>query len=170
MLPEVGSVVAFLLLVAPGVVFELVRERRRPARDDSAFLEASRVLLAGVATAAGALTVLGLGRLAGNTVLTPPGPVIADTRAYVSAHPGSAFFTAAMYLVVASTFAVIAADARSHHGHALEITSDSAWVISLSTFKPKGTNTHVSVTLRDGTTYVGRSIVFTSDSKHTDRE
>lgn len=46
MIPEgFATVYAFLGLVAPGLLFEMLRERRRPALEQSSFREASRVAL-----------------------------------------------------------------------------------------------------------------------------
>jgi hypothetical protein len=40
-----GALLAFLGLVAPGIVFQMMRERARPATEETAFREASRVTL-----------------------------------------------------------------------------------------------------------------------------
>ncbi|SFT98588.1 hypothetical protein SAMN05660657_04463 [Geodermatophilus amargosae] len=62
MTPEsVITFAAFLLLVAPGLLFELLRERRRPAMEETTFREASRIALASLAfsgTATGILAVV----------------------------------------------------------------------------------------------------------------
>lgn len=63
-MPEtVGALVAFLLFITPGLAFELMRERRRPAREYTAFRETAVIVVSSVAfstTAAGALLVLRL--------------------------------------------------------------------------------------------------------------
>jgi uncharacterized membrane protein SpoIIM required for sporulation len=52
------SLVAFLFLVAPGILFELRRERRRPGRKETAFREAARTALAGLLFSVAAVLVL----------------------------------------------------------------------------------------------------------------
>ena len=47
MIPQTtAALIGFLFLVAPGIVFEMVQERRRPTLEQSPFREASRVALA----------------------------------------------------------------------------------------------------------------------------
>ncbi len=58
-MPEsVATLIAFLLFFTPGLAFELMRERRREARDYSAFRETSVVVLASVTFSAAACAVL----------------------------------------------------------------------------------------------------------------
>jgi hypothetical protein len=52
------SLVAFLFLVAPGILFELRRERRRPGRKETAFREAARTALASLLFSVAAVLVL----------------------------------------------------------------------------------------------------------------
>ncbi|WP_410656327.1 DUF6338 family protein [Amycolatopsis sp. lyj-112] len=58
MIPQTfGTLVAFLALIAPGLAFELTRERKRPARSDSVFREASRIALASLILSAAAVVI-----------------------------------------------------------------------------------------------------------------
>lgn len=52
------AIVGFLLLVAPGAFFEILRERRRPSLEGSAFRETSRVALASFAFSLSAILIL----------------------------------------------------------------------------------------------------------------
>jgi uncharacterized protein DUF6338 len=54
----VGGVVTLVLLVLPGLAFELIRQRRRSGRSDSTFVEISRVLVAGLGLGGITITVL----------------------------------------------------------------------------------------------------------------
>jgi Family of unknown function (DUF6338) len=46
MIPETfAALYAFLGLVAPGLIYQILREKRRPAVDETAFREASRIAL-----------------------------------------------------------------------------------------------------------------------------
>ncbi len=52
--------VAFLLVVlTPGAILELLRQRRRPGRIDSTFVETVRVILSGVVLSGVSLLVVG---------------------------------------------------------------------------------------------------------------
>ena len=59
------GIVVLVLLVLPGLAFELIRQRRRAGRDDSLFIEASRVLVAGLASARSPRPCLPSSRLLG---------------------------------------------------------------------------------------------------------
>jgi hypothetical protein len=62
-----GAFVAFLGLVAPGLVYELLSERRRPLREQTAFREASRIALTSlVFSVASFLLTYITGRIFGN--------------------------------------------------------------------------------------------------------
>jgi Family of unknown function (DUF6338) len=55
-----GALLALLGLVAPGLVYRTVIEQRRPERNDSTFVEISRVALTSLIFSLGALAVLWL--------------------------------------------------------------------------------------------------------------
>lgn len=60
MIPDsLTAVLSFLLLIAPGIVWELQRTRHEPAVKESALIELSRVILASLAFT-GAVTIFGL--------------------------------------------------------------------------------------------------------------
>ncbi|HEY9412211.1 MAG TPA: DUF6338 family protein [Jiangellaceae bacterium] len=71
MIPEsLATLYAFLALVAPGLVYQLVRERVRPTIRETAFREASRVALTSlIFTTASILTLALIGRLAPQLVV-----------------------------------------------------------------------------------------------------
>jgi hypothetical protein len=54
----IGALASFLALVAPGIVFELLRERRRAGARESAFHEASRVAVSSLAFSLAATAIL----------------------------------------------------------------------------------------------------------------
>ncbi|MFS8102028.1 DUF6338 family protein [Lentzea alba] len=62
MVPQtIGALASFLALVAPGIVFELLRERRRAGGRETVFREASRVALSSLAfTVASTAILLGV--------------------------------------------------------------------------------------------------------------
>ena len=167
---SVAAVVVFLLLVAPGVAFELARQRRRPARQDSAFLEAARVLLAGVTLGLAGICLLGIARLAGPGALVVPSGLIAHTVSYTADNAARVLATVLAYVVVTLTLAVLAADCRPYGGSEYLIIPDSAWFMSLARYAPEGSAVHLAATTADGTAYLGRKEFFTADPAMNDRE
>jgi hypothetical protein len=167
---SVGAVFAFLLLVAPGIAYELTRQRRRPSRTDSAFVEASRVLLAGTSVALVTLCLLSLTQLAGSGLMASPGPLIDHPGSYAAQHPGRLLATAVAYLTVAVTVAVLSGDCQPYAGSRSRIVPDSAWFLLLDRYAPDGAAVYVSLTMSDGSAYMGIKTSFTSDPELKDRE
>lgn len=59
MIPDgIGSVVGFLVLIAPGLLFDWLEDRRRPTIKESAFREAGRTVLASLGFGVAAAFVL----------------------------------------------------------------------------------------------------------------
>lgn len=59
MIPQtVGALIGFLIFIAPGVLWELLRERHRPPLDGSTFREAARVALMSVVLSGLAIAVV----------------------------------------------------------------------------------------------------------------
>lgn len=171
MLPaSLGAAAAFLLLVAPGIVYELTRQRRRPTRQDSGFIEASRILLAGSFIAITTLVLLVLAGTAGNGFFVSPHDVLLHPTSYAAVHPARVLGTIAAYLAVAATSAVFAADCRTYGGSRSLIVPDSAWFLMLERLAPTEAEVHLAATLTDGSAYMGRKVSFTSDPAIQDRE
>ena len=167
---SVAAVAVFLLLVAPGVAYELVRQRRRPARQDSVFIEVSRVLLAGVTLSLAGMCLLGFARLAGPGGLASPGELIANTQSYIALNSARVLATIVAYVIVTMTLAVFWADCQSYGGSKHLIVQDSAWFLTMARYAPPGCAVHVAVTMPDGTAYLGRKLFFTADPALGDRE
>jgi Family of unknown function (DUF6338) len=83
---SLATVIAFLVLVAPGILYESLNERRRPAYSTSAFREASRVALASVVFSGAALIVLAVLRAVRPDLMPDPRELIADPRGYAQNH------------------------------------------------------------------------------------
>jgi len=85
----------FLLLVAPGVCYELLRERRRPAIHETAFREATRVALYSFGFSFSACVVIALLRIKLRTALFDPAAYNRDNKGYLDT-----FYTAMIWTVV----------------------------------------------------------------------
>ncbi len=79
----VGGVIGFLVFIAPGVLFELLRERVRPPLEGSAFREASRVALMSVVLSGAAILILAILRAIFPSLLADPGAWLRDGDPYV---------------------------------------------------------------------------------------
>lgn len=87
MIPEgFATVYAFLALVAPGLLFEMLRERRRPSLEQSSFREASRVALTSLVFTTAAVLLLMLIGLMVPGVLPDLASWVRDADAYVRDH------------------------------------------------------------------------------------
>jgi hypothetical protein len=165
-----ASLLSFLLLVAPGIAYELTRQHRRPSRTDSAFIEASRILLAGMLVAVLCLALLAFVRLAGSGLLVDAHALLLHPGLYGATHPERLFVSVVAYLAVAVTLAVLIGDTHPHGSSTSRIVPDSAWFLTLDRYAPVGSTVHVAVTMLDGSAYMGVKSTFTSDPELQDRE
>lgn len=104
MIPQ--TVVAFfffLLLVAPGVCYELLSERRRPSINETAFREAARVALYSFGFSFSACVIIALLRIQFPTALFDPAAYSHDSKTYLKT-----FFTAVIWTVVIEVFIAFA--------------------------------------------------------------
>lgn len=151
-MPEtVGSLIAFLLLVTPGICFELLRERSRPERARSAFRETAVVVVASVVLSGAALGVLLLIREIQSNWLPSPRDLVRSPGAYSTEH---------LELVVrALTAHVVLACGLAYAWHRLlcwkrpggKISPNPAWFeIVRGNANPRNDRVLVSVELQDG--------------------
>ena len=90
---------AFLMLVAPGLVFEIRRERRRPALEETTFREASRVALTSLLFSGASLAALSIVRAARPSLLPDLGLWL---------HQGNGFLVSRYRLVARAGLAEVA--------------------------------------------------------------
>jgi hypothetical protein len=87
--PEtVGSLVAFLFFVTPGLTFELLRERSRPQRQHTAFRETAIVVIGSVAFSSIAVASLAVVRSIWPGWMPDPHALAADPGDYAAEHIG----------------------------------------------------------------------------------
>jgi hypothetical protein len=159
----IGGIVALVLLVLPGLAFELIRQRRRAGRDDSPFMEVSRILVAGLSLGAITEALLAVVSLAGpRSIVSLAG--LFTTQHWVTDHLLVSGWTAWAYGLVSVTLAALAAAVLpgmnpSGHNH-----PESGWVMAFDRL-PRLIReaqhlvatpvARLSVRLTDGTVYVG---------------
>lgn len=163
------SVLFFLLLIAPGLVFDLLAERRRAGADESAFREASRVALASTAFSGVALAVLALVRARRPAWMPDPRRLLGDGQDYLADEYRLILRALLIQVAIALGLALLTHTVLARTSGA-SIRQRSAWSSVLHHELPAGYQAHVRVRLADETVFVGRVAQFTANLEHADRE
>jgi len=170
MVPDtLGAFVAFLGLVAPGVAFELLRERRRPTIEETAFREASRIALTSLVFTLGAGAILALAHLAGAPFVADPVEWLRQGSAYALDNLGLVSLTMLLQVALALALAVLAdwVFRRSAPGH---VIPGSIWFQLFRNRRPDGTTPWVHLRLADETEIWGYADDYTPEQKLDNRE
>src|SRR3712207_1635976 len=140
MVPEsVLTFIAFLVLVAPGLLFELLRERRRPALEETAFREASRIALASLAFSGLAVCVLAAIRTLQPVWMPDPRAWIAGGRDYLQDHYRLVFTAVVLEVLLALGFAVLC-DRLARRNAKGDVVAGGIWYQLLRAKRPPGTS------------------------------
>lgn len=108
MIPKtVVELFSFLLLVAPGVGYELLRERRAPKRDQTAFRELSRVALYSFWFSFLSCAAIALLRIPFGTALFDPAKYLSD-KEYLKSHYTAVVWTVTLEVLIAFALVVVA--------------------------------------------------------------
>jgi hypothetical protein len=186
------AVLSFVLFVAPGLFFEIRRERRRPVREASPFREISWVILASLAFTSLSLAILGAVRALRPGWIPDPGRWLRQGHGYLELH----YRLVGMFLfaeVLLSVMLVLLVDSglrkwndalREAEPDALFVRASerlgrtkrrlqpelSGWALALWEYAPRQSGTFVRVELTGGAAYFGRLASFTPDLALQDRE
>lgn len=155
MVPQtVVAFIGFLLLIAPGLLFEMLRERRRPAFQETAFREASRTAFTSLLFTAAALTLLAFVRAAWPGLMPDPGRWIREKGRYLETHYRliAAFFMVEM--VLASALALLADSVLKRQATG-KIVQGDLWYQVFRMDRPRGKVPWVSLQLKDKTQIAG---------------
>jgi hypothetical protein len=147
------QVFLFLALVAPGLYYELLRERRRPAIGETAFREASRIALASVLFDVAALAVLAIVRVIRPAWIPDLRLWLAHPAAYVRDHYVLIIWVALTGLVLAFGFATLAD--QLHRRRSGDMRPGGIWFQLFRTDRPDNTVPWVSLRLTDGVEIAG---------------
>lgn len=162
MVPDgITSAIVFALLIAPGLTFTLLANRRRPVIERSTFEEISRTVLA----SAGFTAVAALAWSWAWVLLTAGLPAEPDLYALLPVYA----LTAATALT-ACFLAYVADRILARRGPGADLRPASAWYLTFRQFRAPGHQTLVNVTMKDGTAWVGRLITYTPDNSGNDRD
>jgi hypothetical protein len=168
---NMNALLGFLALLAPGILFELRRERRRPGVTESALREVSRIGLISLV-----YTVASLGILAAVRAIRPD--VVADFRLWYTT--GAEYVSANFRLVVQTLLVEVAlalllvllTDAWLSWKHAerARIVSGGLWFQALRQDVPPNCSVWAHVKLVDGTKFWGNVRGYSAEGGAEDRE
>lgn len=155
MIPDTfGAFLAFLGLVAPGVLFNLIVERRQPRRDESAFRETSTVALASLCfTLVSVLLLAALWSVARPLVPDVPAWIAGGNR-YISQHFTAVFAGISLEVAIASALGIAVAWLMTWRSDA-SISRRGVWYQVLRHETPPGKRPWVHVRLDDETEFWG---------------
>lgn len=163
------SVVIFLLLVAPGICYELLQQRRHFPRQESAFVEVGRILLSGTLLSALTLLLLGLVRWWSERSVVDPPALLARGLPYIAQHVMLVGWTVALELGTSTLLAVIFSDVRTSKT-ARKIQPIDPWHALAERYVKPGINVNVKVKLKSGVEIYGRYMSATTEPDLAKRE
>jgi hypothetical protein len=183
----VAAAVAFLVFVAPGIHFELLRESRRPRLDQSSFQEAARIGLWSVAFSGSAVVIFAVARFWVPHGLPDPSEWALEGTSYVASHVAlvGAFLVVEFSLALAiATLVHRSLNAPKgmaricgralrkwlRHDPRREILPYSVWWAAFHARTPEQAEIHVSVRLKDGSVFTGKLGSFTTAGQDGDRD
>jgi hypothetical protein len=172
-LPDsLATLLAFLGLVTPGLTYQFLRERARPALDESAFREASRVALtSAVLTAASLGTLVAFSARYPTWVVSVPA-WLRGGGDYVATNPWLVTMSVVAAVLVACVYALLAHVAfclGQRYGKS-RVSKSDVWYQLFVADVPKGKVPWVVVKLNDGTHLWGHVDFFTVGRPLEDRE
>jgi hypothetical protein len=164
-----GTLLAFLALIVPGLAFELLRERRRPFIEETAFREASRIALTSVIfTGSSVLVVTAISALKPSW-FSDPAQWLKDGQLYLQAHLGLAVRTVAVVVLLSLALAVLT-DLLLRRSAPGRIVAGSVWFAVFRQHRPAGSTPWVHLRLSDETEIWGYVGDYTPDAKLDNRE
>jgi Family of unknown function (DUF6338) len=163
------TVVLFLLLVSPGLLFDLLAVRRRTGAVESAFHETSRIVLSSLGFTALALAVLAVVAAIFPGLLPDPKGLLDPDGRYAADHWPVVIGALAAESVLAHAAALLTHGILVRRGGAT-IRPMSAWTALFRRDRPKGHRPYVRLRLTGGIVYTGTVVSFTSDLPLADRE
>lgn len=176
MVPEtLGALLLFVLFVVPGMLFELLRQRRRLPFEQTSLEEASRIILWSVVfDAVGIGVVTGVSRLHPSYVVSPAAVSRFGASAYWRSHYMAVVLTVTLVCLIGSCVAGLVHRSLNHperkgwalkaqrrlegylrHGDGQRIEHAPVWQEMFRNKRPTGMETAVTVIKKDGSMWMG---------------
>ena len=167
MVPQtLGTVAAFLALVVPGIAFESILERRRPAVERSAFRESARTALASLTFTVASLLLLAIVRASLPTTMPDIGAWLREGNSYLQDNyrliARAALVEVALATVLAALTALVIGGTRP------KIKQISAWHEYVVRALASSARPVVQVFLDTGEAYFGELHSYTPEAVPTD--
>lgn len=163
------AVLFFVLLVAPGLLYDLLADGRRAKAGESVFREVSRTVLASLIISTLSVSILVAIRWARPEWMPDPDRLFSGTGDYVVRHYRLILRTllleGGIALVIAAGFHWV--QARRLRARLRPV---STWTKVFREECPPGCRPHVQVRLANGMTYIGQVGHFAADLETADRE
>lgn len=170
MLPSTATgILLFLFIAAPGILFDLLRKRRRPGWPESALQETGRIILASVVFTALSLLLLAGIRIAWPSAMPDVGAWLRDESKYVADNYRLIARTTIVVLFVSLGLAW-AADWLLRRRPSGDLRRISAWFALFRAGAPQGALPYARVRLKSGDVYAGYIVYYGEDLPLTDRE
>lgn len=176
-----AGIAIFILMVVPGIVLELLRRTARPGREESVFVETSRVLVGGVTLTIATLVCLGAVRTAVGSPIADPRRLLTQQN-YVPDHLWTVVLAVALFIGVSTTLAALFFVLFPFGGLNGRVAPESAWVTVFArlaerlreenpeALRGKKIITQVQASLADGTGYLGTRESYSADLTPEGRE
>jgi Family of unknown function (DUF6338) len=164
-----AAVIVFFLLIAPGIVFQMLRERWRPSVKESALRETSRILLASTACTLLAIAALSALRSVWPSSMPDPGAWLQDGRGYLTAHYRLVARSILVAMLLSFGTAALASWLTSRRAKG-ELQPISTWFQLFRVAAPKEARPYVRVRLKNGEVYGGYVVDYSEDVALSDRE
>jgi hypothetical protein len=137
-IPETfGALLAFLGLVAPGLVYRTVIQRRRPERNDSTFVEISRVALTSLVFGLGSLAILWLLQRSAGLAVPDAAAWLEKGTTYAADNLGKVFAGLVGEVAVACALAAVAGLIVTRKSKS-RFREDTVWGSVFRRYRPTG--------------------------------
>jgi Family of unknown function (DUF6338) len=170
MIPDsFGAFAAFLGLVAPGLVLDLVLERRLPRRNGTSFREASTIALASLIFTLISILLLAALRTNHSMVILDAPQWIKGGKNYLADHFSIVILSALLEVLIACSLAALSAWFITRKSTA-SMSNVGTWYQILRNERPPGTRPWVHLHLDDETDFWGYLRHYTTDDSADVRE
>lgn len=174
MVPEgVAAFFAFLALVAPGLAYELLRERSRPALKESSFREASRVALSSLVLTSASVIALGYARAHLPFEVADPHAWMSEGNRYLVDNLTVAVRGLALVVIVSCAGAYLfhrVSNSWRSRFRRRGIVKTSVWYQLFEEDVPRGMAPWVRILLKDGSVVWGYVDFFSVEQEMANRE
>ena len=170
MIPETfAALLAFVAFIVPGLAFELLRERRRPFIEETAFREACRIALTSMVFSSTAVVILLVIQRINHSIVADPVEWLRQGKTYAQDHLTLIITTVALMIALSLGLAV-AIDALFKRRAPGRIVPGSIWFALFRQHRPKDATPWVHLRLSDETEIWGFIGDYTPDQSLENRE